>query len=49
MMMHAATTRGYDGGQFDSGPYLLNARTIYEDLQDEGYSWRIHWRVLFSF
>jgi hypothetical protein len=36
MMLHAATTRGYDGGQYDSGPYLMHARTIYEDLQDEG-------------
>ena len=36
MMLHAATTRGYDGGQYDAGPYLMHARTVYEDLQDEG-------------
>jgi len=44
MMLHAATTTGYDGGQFDAGPYHMHARTIYEDLQDGGFTWRIHWQ-----
>jgi hypothetical protein len=42
MMLHAATTRGYDGGQFDAGPHLMHARTIYEDLQDAGSLTLLH-------
>jgi hypothetical protein len=44
MMLHAATTTGYDGGQFDIGPFHMHARTIYEDLQADGRTWRIHWQ-----
>lgn len=42
MFMHTATTMGYDGGQYDG--YPLAARSIYEDLFDEGHSFEIRWQ-----
>ena len=42
MFLHTATTKGYNGGNYED--YPLNTRSIYENLADEGLNWEIYFQ-----